>query len=108
MITSLKINGSVVPSRVIVNVAIYVFLFIVIICVSTLFGTALGLPILEAWTTSMSCVCNSGPSLGAYGPTECFATLPGIIKWYYCILMLIGRLELYSILALFVPNNVKH
>ncbi len=108
MITSLKINGSVVPSRVIVNVAIYVFLFIVIICVSTLFGTALGLPILEAWTTSMSCVCNSGPSLGAYGPTECFATLPGIIKWYYCNLMLNASLELYSILELIVPNNVKH
>lgn len=108
MITSLKINGSVVHSRVIVNVAIYIFLFVVIICVSTLFGAALGLPVLEAWTTSMSCLCNSGPSLGAYGPTECFAPLPSIIKWYYCILMLIGRLELYSVLVLFVPKNVKY
>ena len=107
MITSLKINGSVIPNRVIINVAIFVFLFLSIIVFSTFFAAAVGLPILEACTTSLTCLCNSGPSFGDYGPTEPFARLPAILKAYYCLLMLFGRLELYTILVLFVPR-LKH
>ncbi len=108
MITSLKINGSVIPNRVIINVAIYVFLFVLIIIVSTFVASAMGLPLLEAFTTSLTCLCNNGPSLGTYGPTECFASIPQALKAYYCMLMLFGRLELYTILVLFMPANIKH
>ena len=108
MITSLKINGSVIPNRVVINVAIYVFLFAAIIIFSTFFAAAVGLPMLEAFTTSLTCICNSGPSFGAYGPTEPFSTLPSVLKAYYCALMLFGRLELYTILVLFLPRNIKH
>lgn len=107
MVTSLKISGNVIPNRVIINVAVYIFLFITIIILSTFFAAAVGLPLLEAFTTSLTCICNSGPSFGAYGPTEPFATLPAVLKAYYCALMLFGRLELYTILVLFIPRNIK-
>lgn len=108
MVTSLKINGNVIPNRVIINVAVYVFLFVLIIVLSTFIASAVGLPLLEAFTTSLTCICNSGPSFGAYGPTEPFATLPAVLKAYYCVLMLFGRLELYTVLVLFIPKNIKH
>ena len=108
MVTSLKINGNVIPNRVIINVAVYVFLFVLIIVLSTFIASAVGLPPLEAFTTSLTCICNSGPSFGAYGPTEPFATLPAVLKAYYCVLMLFGRLELYTVLVLFIPKNIKH
>lgn len=108
MITSLKINGSVIPNRVIINVAIYVFLYVVIIVIATFVAAAVGLPIQEAFTTSLTCLCNSGPSFGEYGPTEPFTTLPDVLKAFYCVLMLFGRLELYTVLVLFIPRHLKH
>lgn len=108
MITSLKVNGSVIPNRVIINVAIYFFLFVFVIVLSTFIAAAVGLPLLEAFTTALTCLCNSGPSFGAYGPTEPFTSLPPLLKGYYCVLMLIGRLELYTVLVLFIPRNIKH
>ncbi len=108
MVTSLKINGSVVANRTIINVAVYVFLYTLIIIFATVVNTAVGLPILEAFTTSLSCVGNGGPSLGMFGPTESFAALPAFLKGFDCVLMLIGRLELYTILVVLLPLGMKH
>lgn len=108
MITSLKINGNVIPNRTVINVAIYVFLFVLILIISVFIAAACGLPLQEAFTTSLTCLANNGPSFGRYGPTECFGTMPQVLKAYYCVLMLFGRLELYTVLVLFMPNNIKH
>lgn len=108
LVTSLKINNTVLPSRVVTNVSIYVFIYFLIILISTIFATAFGLPFIEAFSTSVTCVGNGGPSFGMYGPTESFSALPNPLKIYDCILMLIGRLEIYTVLLVVLPLGHKH
>lgn len=108
LVTSLKINETAISGRIITNVSIYVFLYFFIIMFSTVIAAWFGLPFMEAFTTSLTCLGNGGPSFGAFGPTESFAALPSGLKVYNCFLMLIGRLEIYTLLVAFLPLNLKH
>ena len=60
-----------------------------------------------ALTAAGTCLANVGPGLGGVGPTDNFAWLPSGAKWFLAFLMLLGRLELYTILALFLPQTWK-
>lgn len=108
LVTSLKINGNVIPARIVTNVSIYIFMYLLILCFSTIFASALGLPFMEAFTTSATCIGNGGPSFGSFGPTESFSRLPSVLKVYDCVLMLLGRLELYTVFVVILPLGVKH
>ena len=55
----------------------------------------------------MSCLGGVGPALGQWGPTESFSSAPTLAKWILSFLMLIGRLELYTVLVLFLPWPTK-
>jgi len=50
-----------------------------------------------------SCLGNIGPALGHYGPEDSFFALPDIGKWFLSFLMLLGRLELFTVLSIFSP-----
>jgi trk system potassium uptake protein TrkH len=52
---------------------------------------------------SASSLGNVGPALGDFGPVNNYATLPSLGKWWAAFLMLIGRLELFTVLILFTP-----
>lgn len=62
-----------------------------------------GADILTSWTASITAVSNVGPGLGAVGPTDNFGWLPDHGKFALTFLMLCGRLELYTVLLLFLP-----
>lgn len=63
---------------------------------------AMGIDNTNAITISLSCISNVGPTLGTQiGPEMSWATLPDIVKWMCSLLMLIGRLEIFSVLLLF-------
>ena len=56
----------------------------------------------NAVTIALSCVSNVGPSLGTQiGPELSWSVLPDFIKWLLCLLMLMGRLEIMTVLVLF-------
>ena len=82
-------------------------LFIFFVLMATFAATACGLPLLEAFTTSLTCLGNGGPSLGMYGPTESLSALPMPLKLIDCALMLAGRLELYTVLVIVLPMGYK-
>lgn len=108
LVTSLKINNNVIPARIVTNVSIYIFMYFMILCISTIFSSAMGLPFMEAFTTSATCLGNGGPSFGRFGPTESFSQLPSVLKIYNCLLMLLGRLELYTVFVVVLPLGFKH
>lgn len=108
LVTSLKINNAVIPSRIVTNVSIYIFLYLLIVCLSTLVMSAFGLTFLEAFSMAASCLGNGGPAFGLYGPTESFGTVPDFLKFYACMLMLIGRLEIYTVFVVILPLGHKH
>ena len=66
-----------------------------------------GLPLDEAIGVSLTALDNAGPGLGAQGPAGNFYMLPAAAKWYMSFLMLLGRLELFTILLLFSPSFWK-
>ncbi|MBQ8937593.1 MAG: TrkH family potassium uptake protein, partial [Bacteroidaceae bacterium] len=59
----------------------------------------------NAITIALSCASNVGPSLGLeIGPTMSWNVLPDLVKWLLSLLMLMGRLEILSVVVLFTPS----
>ena len=67
----------------------------------------LGLDFLTAIGATATCIGNVGPGIGTVGPLNNFAHLPDIAKWILSFLMLLGRLELFTVLIIFSPAYWK-
>ncbi|MCQ2348598.1 MAG: TrkH family potassium uptake protein [Paludibacteraceae bacterium] len=96
-----KINGRPISQHTTNNVMAFMVFYIVIVIISTLLFCALGVNFDEALGASVSAMGNIGPSIGQYGPAGTYATFPEIGKWIMTIVMLIGRLEIFTVLLLF-------
>lgn len=99
----IRLNGEVVPRDLIRNVLSFVVFYIAGLTVGTLLMAMLGLDLLSAIGAAISCVGNIGPAFGTLGPTENYAHIAPLGKWVLSILMMAGRLELFTVLILFVP-----
>ncbi len=95
-----KINPDVVSS-----VASYFFLFFVCFSVLALGLSLLGLDTITAFSAAGTAIANVGPGLGdIVGPSGTFEPLPDSAKWLMSIGMLLGRLELFTVLVMFTPG----
>ena len=92
-------NGKALPASTISSLSGFLFMYILLVLVSTGLFFALGLNMEEALGISISTLGNVGPGLGDYFAS--FATLPAFAKWWMAFLMLVGRLEIYTVLLLF-------
>ena len=63
-----------------------------------------GADMVTAWTASLTAVGNVGPGLGAVGPTDSFAWVSSPAKLILTFLMFCGRLEIYTVILLFLPG----
>ena len=99
-----RYNEKTVTSQVMNTVVAFVSIYILVVIVSTIILTLLGLNVEEAFSASGACLSSIGPGLGSVGPVGSYAALPIAAKWLLTFLMLIGRLELYTVLLLFVPS----
>lgn len=104
---SLRFGDKILSHNLIINVLQYFFLYIVLILIGTLFLGAMGVDILTSFTACISCMGNIGPGFGMVGPTENFSDIPYLGKYVLSILMLLGRLEIYPALILFMPRYWK-
>jgi len=77
--------------------------FMALVAFGSLVLTAMGLDILTAFTGTVSAICNIGPALGSLGPYDNYAHLPAGAKWFLSFYMLLGRLEVFTFLILFMP-----
>jgi trk system potassium uptake protein TrkH len=89
------------------NVVGFFVLYIAILGLSTLALSAHGIDLVTSLSAAATCLGNVGPGLGGVGPGDNFAWLPGSAKWILTFLMLLGRLELYTVLVLFLPGTWK-
>jgi trk system potassium uptake protein TrkH len=65
---------------------------------------AIGIDNTNAITITLSCLGNVGPTLGIeIGPTMSWSSLPMLCKWLCAMMMLIGRLEIFTVLVIFTP-----
>lgn len=96
-----KLAGNVVPNNVIYAVLAFAFLYVFAIIVMTLLMTASGLDFITAFSAVIASINNTGPGLNQVGPATTYAVLTDFQTWICTICMLLGRLELLTVLVVF-------
>lgn len=103
-----KINGQNVPLNHLVSLFAFFSLTVLMIVVTAAIMVVAGIDNTNSITIALSCVSNVGPSLTNHvGPVLSWAILPEYIKWTLCLLMLMGRLEIMTVLVLFTRSFWK-
>lgn len=103
--TPVRINNAPVPSSVRRTIFAFFIAYAVLIIANTLLLVALGLPLLDATSISLTSFSNVGPSFGhVVGPLDSWSAVPDLALWSCSLLMLAGRLEIFSLLILFTPG----
>lgn len=100
-------NGRAISSENITKVAAFVLLYIVIFLLGSIVLAITGLELSSAMGAVAACLGNIGPGLGSTGPAGNYANVPFIGKWVLSAIMLLGRLELFTVLILFSPSFWK-
>jgi len=98
-----RFNRKAVPQQIITNVLAFIMLYIVIFLVSVVIMAFLGLDFESAMGAVAASIGNIGPGIGDVGPVENYANISDVGKWFLSFLMLIGRLELFTVLIIFSP-----
>ena len=108
LVRTLKTSEKSLPEPALHSVTTFFYLFMLLAIGSTFLLCCMGVDILDALTGAMGCLGGVGPAIGAWGPTESFSAAPDCAKWLLSVLMLLGRLEIYTVLAVFWPDRHKH
>jgi trk system potassium uptake protein TrkH len=98
------LGGAVVDAQVLFSVQAFMLVYGSVMVMGTLLLLATGLDIVSAFTAVVACVNNTGPGLGRVGPSGNYQGLSDLQTWICTALMLLGRLELFSVLILFTPQ----
>jgi len=103
-----KVNGQNIPSNKLVSLFAFFTLTILMVITTATIMIIGGVDNTNAITIALSCVSNVGPTLGTdIGPVMSWSILPDYIKWILCLLMLMGRLEIMTVLVLFTKGFWK-
>jgi trk system potassium uptake protein len=103
-VSPLKINDRVVPNQVVFAVLAFFFAWLSTLVGVTLLLTFSGLDVLTAFSASVASLNNIGPGLHEVGPSTNFAGLTDFQTWVCSITMLLGRLELLTVLVILAPS----
>ena len=102
-----RMDKQVAPPSLVTTVMAFCFLYFIIIFGSSIFLSSIGIDFMEAIGCSVSALGNMGPALGSYGPSSTWNSMPDAGKWLMSLLMLLGRLEIFTVILLFTPNFWK-
>ena len=99
-----KIAGHVVQNQIVFAVLAYVVLYFGAVVVLTFSLLASGLDFVSSFSAVIACINNAGPGLGIVGPANNYQSLNDFQTWVCTFAMLLGRLEIFSVLVLFTPS----
>lgn len=102
-IIPVKYNRKPVTQQTINNIMAFMVFYVLIIIITILVFCCCGISFDEAIGTTVSAIGNVGISIGQFGPSGTYANFPTIGKWAMTFVMLIGRLEIFTVLLLFSP-----
>ena len=104
-VISRRYNGKPVPGEIAQSVVVYLFIVLSLIGFGTAALALTGASFITALSGSVTAISNVGPGLGpVIGPSGTFAPLPEGAKWLLALLMVLGRLEILTVLVLFDPG----
>jgi len=103
-VTHIKIGGKPVPADVVRSVLGFLALYIALFALSTVLLASTGVDFLTSFGAVAATIGNIGPGFGMVGPVENYAQIPYLGKWLLSWCMLLGRLEIYTLIILVVPE----
>ena len=106
-VRAVHIDGKPVPVQVVNKVHTFFAVYILLIMVVALYLTFYGIPVFDAMYTSMSAISNVGIGHGVTGPNGSWVALHPGAKWILALEMMIGRLELFTVLVIFTRSFWK-
>jgi trk system potassium uptake protein len=104
MVRPLKVGGTVIANRVVFAVLAFVFLYFMSTVTLIFVQLASGLDFMTSLSSIVACINNAGPGLGLVGPGSNYGVLSDFQTWVCSAAMLLGRLEVFTILVLFTPT----
>ena len=96
-----RVGRRLISDDVIRNTLSFFLFFVAAFIFTSLMLTAMGIDLITAIGATAASIGNIGPGLGDVGPTENYAALPGLAKWLLSFCMLLGRLEVFTVIVLF-------
>jgi trk system potassium uptake protein TrkH len=103
-IIPLRFNGKSVSQSIITNVLAFIVIYMLLVGICTIIMSAMGYDLNTSLGAVVASIGNVGPGTGEFGPTGTYASLPDIGKWFLALLMLMGRLELFTVILIFTPS----
>jgi trk system potassium uptake protein TrkH len=105
----LKYDQNPIDNKFIASIISFIYMYLVIFFILTALLSLTGLDFVTSISGAATSISNVGPGLGSIiGPNGNFSTLPDISKWILALGMILGRLELFAILVLFLPSFWKN
>ncbi len=103
LVRPIKLAGAPVPANIVHAVLAFGFIYMVSLVSLTLLMAASGLDIVTGFSAVVACVNNTGPGLNQVGPATTFAVLTDFQTWVCTFAMLLGRLEIFTLLVVLSP-----
>lgn len=98
-----RLNKKTLDQSIVYTVLAFFILYMILFIIGAGVLSVLGLDFITSLGVSASALANIGPGLGSLDPSQTFASLPVLGKWWCTLLMILGRLELFTVLILFTP-----
>jgi trk system potassium uptake protein TrkH len=102
-----RLDKRVIPQTTIFNLLVFITLYFFVMCFGTFVISFMGYDIITSFSTSASMLGNIGPGLGTFGPFTNYSAMPMAGKWFLSVMMLLGRLELLTVMILFSRSFYK-
>lgn len=102
-IVPLRVNQEIVPGKIITHVFNFLLLYLALFVTGSVILAMMGLDFMTAIGAMATSLGNVGPGIGDVGPVDNFAWLPDHVKLFLSFVMLVGRLEIFTVLVLFTP-----
>ncbi len=106
-ILTVRVSGRVIPHETVSKVTAFLCIYMFIIIVGGIVLTAMGMPLVDSFFSTFTCISNTGLASGVTGYGGSFALVPDAGKWLLAFIMLTGRLELFTVLVIFTPSFWK-
>jgi len=104
----LRVGKNVVSEDVVTSIMGFLFLYLLIFTVAAVTLTSLGIDLISSLSAVAATLGNVGPGLGLVGPLNTYAPIPPFGKIVLTLMMLIGRLEIYTVLVLLLPEYRRY
>lgn len=104
VISTIRVGRTPITNEIIAQVTSFFFAYAGLIILSAAVITAEGYTLTDSFSAAISCMSNTGGGLGRFGPHGGFASLSGLSQILLSLLMVMGRLEIFTVLSLFHPS----